>query len=259
MWAQDPAQLTLQLPAVPAGQSDARAAEKLLGLAGADLSVFTVTPGGAAEKAGLRRGDCIIEAAGKPVRWWMSDLEQASRAAKDQPLPLVVERDGKRLSLTVTQTLRKGRDEMGVRAEIPEFGAWPDRAGALRRAELIEIQLRRPRGAPPRHRADGRLDEADGAGHRPHRHRAQSPASAIGGPLMIADVARRPRRSGWRVLIAIMAAISVTLGLMNFIPSRSSTGSTPHRRHRRRAPPPARALKFREMANLVGMVLLLTA
>src|SRR5205823_10379133 len=43
-------------------------------------------------------------------------------------------------------------------------------------------------------------------------------SKAIGGPLMIADVARKAAEQGWRDLIVTMGAISVVLGLMNLLP-----------------------------------------
>ena len=81
---------------------------------------------------------------------------------------------------------------------------------------------------------------------------------AIGGPLMIADVARKAAEAGWRDLVLTMGAISVVLGLMNLIPVPVLDGFhvlTAAIEAVRRRP---LSLKFREVANVVGIALLLT-
>jgi regulator of sigma E protease len=81
---------------------------------------------------------------------------------------------------------------------------------------------------------------------------------AIGGPLMIADVARKAAESGWRELLFTMGAISVVLGLMNLIPVPVLDGFhvlTALIEGVRRRP---LSLRFREVANVVGIALLLT-
>jgi regulator of sigma E protease len=81
---------------------------------------------------------------------------------------------------------------------------------------------------------------------------------AIGGPLMIADVARKAAESGWRDLVVTMGAISVVLGLMNLIPVPVLDGFhvlTALIEAVRRRP---LSVRFREVANMVGIALLLT-
>ena len=76
--------------------------------------------------------------------------------------------------------------------------------------------------------------------------------------LMIADVARKAAESGWRELIVTMGAISVVLGLMNLIPVPVLDGFhvlTALIEGIRRKP---LSVRFREVANVVGIALLLT-
>ena len=59
-------------------------------------------PGGPADKAGMRRGDLLVELAGTPIRD-IHDLMFVLRAAKPaQTSSAVVVRDGERVTLTVT-------------------------------------------------------------------------------------------------------------------------------------------------------------
>ena len=74
---------------------------------------------------------------------------------------------------------------------------------------------------------------------------------------MIADVARKAADSGWQTFVAVMAMISVNLGLMNLIPLPVLDGfhvlSAGLEAVRRRP----LSLRFREVANVVGLVLVL--
>lgn len=75
---------------------------------------------------------------------------------------------------------------------------------------------------------------------------------------MIADVARKAAEAGWREMLATMSLISMALGLMNLIPVPALDGFhvlTSVVEGVRRKP---LSLRFREVANVVGIALLLT-
>ncbi|MGZ5025320.1 MAG: PDZ domain-containing protein, partial [Chthoniobacterales bacterium] len=66
-----------------------------------------VRGGGPAEKAGLKGGDVIVEFAGQKITN-IYDYTYALDAAKiGKPTRMVVERDGKRVAITVTPEARK--------------------------------------------------------------------------------------------------------------------------------------------------------
>lgn len=66
-----------------------------------------------AAAAGLRPGDVIVELAGRPVATW-DDIAPALDGQVGKQLPLVVERDGQRVTLQVTPTRRPSFTEPGV-------------------------------------------------------------------------------------------------------------------------------------------------
>jgi serine protease Do len=83
-----------------------RAARRMRRAVGLDdrpgLLVADVAGGSPAEAAGLRRGDLLVEAAGRPLESF-DDLFAAVDAAVDgDPLTLAAERGGERVDLTVT-------------------------------------------------------------------------------------------------------------------------------------------------------------
>ena len=226
------------------------------GLEASDLTLFAVQPGGAADEAGLRRGDRVLAVNGRPAFSWGDEVDGAIKAAGTQPLQITVRRDGKELIATVTPHLRKDRDETGVLQDVPDLGAAPD-LNAFADAERIWVRYTLPDAA---RRAVGNTAGFVRAqtigivrivtGHISSR--------AIGGPLMIADVARKAAENGWRELIVTMGAISVVLGLMNLIPVPVLDGFhvlTAFIEGIRRRP---LSVRFREVANVVGIALLLT-
>lgn len=226
------------------------------GLEPSDLTLFNVQPGSAAEEAGLRRGDRVLAVNGTPVLSWGDEVDSALKAAGTQKVALEVRRDGKPLTVSVAQHLRKERDETGVQVEVPDLGALPDLNG-FADGQYIRVQYSLPDAFRRAVLNTGGFVRAQALGiSRLITGRISS--RAIGGPLMIADVARKAAESGWRDLIVTMAAISVVLGIMNLLPVPVLDGfhvlSALIEAIRRRP----LSVRFREVANVVGIALLLT-
>lgn len=246
LWSGRP--LTLEVPA-PARAGD-------YGIEASDLTLFAVQPGGAADEAGLHRGDRVLSVNGVAALSWGDEVETALRAAGTQPVQMTVRRDGAPLTVTVRQHLRKDRDETGVLADVPDLGASPD-LNSFGDAERIWVRYSVPDAARRAvvNTAGFVRAQALGIARIVTGHIS---SRAIGGPLMIADVARKAAENGWRDLVVTMGAISVVLGLMNLIPVPVLDGFhvlAAFIEAVRRRPLPVR---FREIANVVGIALLLT-
>ena len=246
LWRDEPVSLAVAAPARPGAY----------GIEASDVTLFAVQPGSAADQAGLKRGDRVLAVNGTPALSWGDEVDAVLKAAGTQPVQMTVRRDGKPITVSVTQHLRKDRDETGVLQDIPDLGAMPD-LNSFADGERIWIRYPLPDAF--------RRALSNTAGFV----RAQSigivriltghiSSRAIGGPLMIADVARKAAESGWRDLIVTMGAISVVLGLMNLLPVPVLDGfhvlSAIIEGIRRRP----LSLRFREVANVVGIALLLT-
>jgi regulator of sigma E protease len=243
LWSDEPVRTTVALD----GSST--------GIRSADLTLFVVEPGSAAAEAGLRRGDRVVSLNGTPVGWWF-DVEAARKAAGATPLAFTVKRDGQLLTVTVRQHLRRGRDDTGARAQLPELGAAPDMSILTTRPPPPLVWVR----YSPAEAFRRGVDSTVGASRVmvlgfARMFTGRISTDAIGGPLMIADVARQAADEGWRNFVAVMALISVNLGLLNLIPIPVLDGfhvlSAAIEGVRRRP----LSLRFREIANLVGVAL----
>jgi regulator of sigma E protease len=246
LWSDKPLSLTVPAPVAPGDY----------GLEASDLTLFAVQPGGAAEEAGLKRGDRVLFVNGRPALSWSDEVDAAIKAAGTQPVRIAVRRDGKELTFTVTPHLRKDRDETGLLQDVPDLGAAPDLNG-FADAERIWVRYALPDAAYRAVTNTGGFvrKQAIGIARIVTGHIS---SRAIGGPLMIADVARKAAENGWRELVFTMGAISIVLGLMNLIPVPVLDGFhvlTAFIEGIRRRP---LSVRFREVANVVGIALLLT-
>ena len=102
-------------------------------------------PGGPADKAGLRRGDVIIEAAGRPVRTSHEFIETVSYAGPNKSIPLRIIRDGREQRITVTTGERPGALAEPVTA--PEASSERNQIGIAAQPLTSELraQARLPR------------------------------------------------------------------------------------------------------------------
>src|SRR5262245_51891956 len=84
-----------------------------------------VTEDSPAAAAGLRTGDAVLEASGRPIEYW-EDMERAVTASEGRPIALRVRRDVAELALTVTPRQVTVRDPIFKDAkETWEIGTGP--------------------------------------------------------------------------------------------------------------------------------------
>jgi regulator of sigma E protease len=170
-----------------------------------------VVSGSAAERAGLRPGDRITHADGRPLATW-DDLVQAVRRRPAQPLRLGVEREGARLAVEVTpDAVTSGG------ASIGRIGAAPEVSAA--HAERIFIQVRH-----------GPLESLAKAVARTwdislfslkmlgRMLLGEVSWKHLSGPVTIADYAGQSAQLGWIPYLTFLALISISLGVLNLLP-----------------------------------------
>jgi regulator of sigma E protease len=156
-------------------------------------------PGSAAERAGFRPGDRIVEAGGKKITQWWPDLDGVLEAAAKNGTTVVVLRDGQRLTLNLPKQSSPDEAYPGFipPTEIRHFGF----VDALR--ESIDQNLRMLKLVFV---TIGRLFRAEGS------------VQDFSGPISIARISGEMLRTGWQAVIFLMASISLQLGVLNLLP-----------------------------------------
>jgi len=87
--------------------------------------VSYITPGGAADQAGLKLGDRIVSFNGSDDPTW-DNIQGDALLSPGTPLPITVERNGQQLPLTIKPTPRvENGDTAGFLDFIPDYGGIP--------------------------------------------------------------------------------------------------------------------------------------
>lgn len=180
-----------------------------LGEASEQPVVGQVNKDSAAAAAGMKPNDRVISIDGVAIGKW-PQIAEALKGKADQPLSVVIERDGSRQTLAVTPKLsaeeipvldkegqptgkRERRAQLGIMASTQPV--------SLGKAFMIAAK------APVAMVTD--LGKMIGAG------RGQE---AIGGPVTIVRVTTNATDDGWTGILQLAALLSISLGIMNLLP-----------------------------------------
>ena len=172
--------------------------------------IGSVNPGSPAEKAGLKPGDVVVAVAGQPV-FTPEELMQGIQRRAAQTFEVTVDREGRRIPLTVTANAVKEKNAAGEDVEVGRIGV-----GIVTRTVNYEPY--------PPHKAlwygavktwDMTALTAKGLWKIVSR---QIDSSNIGGPIQIASEAGRQAKEGPASLALFTAIISVNLALLNLLP-----------------------------------------
>ncbi|WP_333606536.1 sigma E protease regulator RseP [Arsukibacterium sp.] len=170
-----------------------------------------ISPGSAAERAGLLAGDKILMANGEAILSWLP-FEQAIQNSPEQPLELLIERDGQTLTLTAIpeRAVRADGFSQGLLGVLPVVTDWPEGIRYTQRygpvAALTEgvaqtWQLTRLSFA-----MIGKLL----TGNVSVKH--------LSGPISIAQGAGATASIGLIAFLSFLALISVNLAVINLLP-----------------------------------------
>jgi regulator of sigma E protease len=167
-----------------------------------------VMPDSAAEKAGFLAGDRIIRIDGEQINRF-EDIQRIVQLNLDQPLQVVVQRDGRDVDLTAAPTIIDETDRLGNRVRLARLGI---RGGGME-------YLRRTPGEALWQAVVETYDQTAGTlkalGQIIVGHRS---SDELGGPLRIAQMSGEVAKGGVANLFAFMAFLSINLGLINLFP-----------------------------------------
>ena len=172
--------------------------------------ISSVAPDSPAARAGLTPGDVVVAVAGQPV-YTPEDLVEAIRTRPGQPFQLTVDRDGKRLTLSVTPEATKDKTPTGEEVVVGKI-----QAGIATKA--VRFEPYNPVQSVVYGAArtwDMTVLTVKGLWKLLSR---QIDSTNIGGPIQIATEAGRQAKEGFGSLALFTAVISVNLAVLNLLP-----------------------------------------
>jgi regulator of sigma E protease len=240
------------------------------GLDSADLFVRWVIPGSPADRAGIHAGDRLLTLDGVPLEnWW--GYEDRLRKKQEAPFLLTAESPGAApREVTLSQQLLDLGESPVTGVEVKALGAGllHDGESLLPTDEISPRDWVQPTLLTEKEtfsvgeawskslRATGEVIRKEVLGIvRIFQGRVS--VKKLGGPLMIADVARQAAANGLAAFLFMMTLVSVNLGLVNLIPLPVLDGghiATAAVEAVQRKPLSRRAY---ELTNAFGFVLLL--
>jgi regulator of sigma E protease len=207
-----------------------------------------VTPGLPAEQAGLRPGDRIVAVDDRPIETW-EELSKTILGSSGERLRLTVERDGARFPLEITPELQESRTIFGetngrvYRIGIEASHEWSP-VGPLEAVGMAGQQT----WAASTVVVKGLVLMLQG----------RVPLRELGGPIAIARAAGQQAKAGARYFLSMLAFLSVNLAILNLLPIPALDGG--HLAFFALEGVMRRPLgqRHREIAQQVGLLLLIT-
>lgn len=172
-----------------------------------------VMPGGAAAYAGMKRDDVVIAVDGEPLPNFTA-LRDLVLASEGREMVLTVLRDGAEVELTMSPILLDDFDADGNPIKRPMIGVRNKAYGGI--APMVE-------SAPPLEALEYGYDRTVAiiTGSLSYISRiiiGEADSSHLGGPIQIAKVSGQAAEQGWQSLLAWIALISTSVGLINLFP-----------------------------------------
>ena len=169
--------------------------------------VDAVEAASAAAAAGFRPGDLVVAIDGRPIKSF-TDMQRVVRAHPEEKIEVEVERDGRTLTLAAVPALKEVPDNFG---KIHRFG----QLGIQGPKERIKVGPLEAVGYGAEE-SWSIVDETFAYLYRMITGRES--ADQLGGPVGIALMSGEAAKLGFDVLIRWVAAISVSIGLLNLFP-----------------------------------------
>ena len=164
--------------------------------------IYEGTP---AMEAGLKAGDDVVAIDGQPISRW-DDMRALVEKHAGQPLTITVERDGKKLDLTVTPTLSGAKDMFGQpagRIGVSPSGKYVDMSVLGRSYEGLRVSANLTKLV-----VETLVRLVTG----------EMSAKALGGPITIAQASGESLKAGAFNFLFLIGYISINLAIINLLP-----------------------------------------
>jgi len=169
-----------------------------------------VNTGSPAEEAGLKADDVILEINGQPAAKWL-DVLDGVKGSDGQQVSIVVKREHERLQFSVVPKVDAVKNVFGEEVEKRFM------IGIVRADELIYTKVTLIESMKNALAQTWMYISLTVMGFVKLFQRV-IPASEIGGPILIAQIAGEQMKAGWLNLLFFMGLLSVNLGFLNLLP-----------------------------------------
>jgi regulator of sigma E protease len=170
--------------------------------------VDSVTPGGAAQRAGFLPGDLVISIDGETIQSF-TEMQRIVATSADWPLRFVVEREGKTIDITATPERKDVTDYFGNTVRQGLLGIARSNAILERRDPLTAFGMA--------------VEEcyfivSQSLTYLYRVVTGRESADQLGGPIRIAQISGQVASVSFIALISLAAMLSVSIGLLNLFP-----------------------------------------
>jgi len=173
--------------------------------------VDEVLSGSAAEQAGIRAGDLIVEIQGSKIERF-GDIQQAVITRGGEELKVVIQRDGQRMDLVLTPQVREENDGFGGKMRIGLLGVKHNQDGAVTYERMGPIAALEAGAARTWFIVDATFR------YLGKLFTGRESADQLGGPIAMAKAAGDAASVGFFQFISVIAFLSVSIGLINLFP-----------------------------------------
>ncbi|HEX9445042.1 MAG TPA: RIP metalloprotease RseP [Candidatus Binatia bacterium] len=169
--------------------------------------VGEVVPDLPAAKAGIQKGDRVVAINGHPVDSWV-DFARRIKESDGSPLTIGLERDGRRMDITVQPTKTEEKDALGEKRETWRIGISPQET-------TVKVSPLAAVGQAFTQTRDLSIFTLMALFKMV---KGDISPKTLGGPLLIAQVAGQQAREGPTTFFLFIAVLSINLGVLNLLP-----------------------------------------
>lgn len=181
----------------------------MIGIPTATSKIGEVLKDKPAARAGLKEGDRVTSIDGQPINRW-NDLAQLISSSGGKPLAITAVRDGKPFSVRITPEMLTTKNLLGETVTSPAIGVMVSKEYVTERVGPLQAIVK---GSEHTWNVTKLTVIAVGK-----ILTGSISADNIGGPIMIAKTAGDQAKTGLVYFLSFMALLSINLGLLNLLP-----------------------------------------